>query len=260
MARTLLERRYWERVKAYHERLTEGAISSWRTGTNVDFIDYWTDIPATIPEKMVFSELVRRQINFKFSWYIGDIYYTDEYERFRPDFILMDYKIIIEVYGVYWHTRPGSYLSDMTRAAKLTMLGYSIYTITDTEILTLGAAEVLSRIPEIATATIHGNTHMIGQRPFDPTAALRARMTRWPRVGVTKHRSPRGSIEPIESYEAQGGPVSPVPAEADPIAVLRGFTIKDWYDGDWPPKPVRYIDPWDKIPWWENPYLVGQPW
>lgn len=278
MPRTVFERRYWERISDRIKRYSAGVMTSWRIGGQVDFIDYWTEVPATKPEKMIFSELVRRQINFKFSWYVGDVPYTQEYERYRPDFILMDYNIIIEVYGLYWHTRPGSEEHDWTRAMKLTMLGYKIYTLTDIEIITNGAAIALNKIPEIATATIHGNTHLVGQRPFDPTASLRARARRWPKVGTTRRRSRRDAIEPISSYEAPGKAPRPVPKEVEPLAEIWGLELKDWFEGELPPRywwrgrrtarrgrrrpawqPWRksWKDPKGSDEWWKDPELIG---
>ena len=67
---------------------------------------------------------------------MGDIALTPGYkERFRPDFRLPDYNIIIEVAGVYWHTRPGSYERDAMKAFLLEATGWRTYVLTDFEIL-----------------------------------------------------------------------------------------------------------------------------
>jgi hypothetical protein len=64
MPRLLLERRYWQRVREHQRLLGLGVKTAWRTATSPPFIDYWPGIPGTIPEKMVFNELVKREINF----------------------------------------------------------------------------------------------------------------------------------------------------------------------------------------------------
>ena len=253
MARPLLERRYWQRIKEYQNRLQPGVASSYRIGGHPGFIDYWTDIPATIPEKMVFAELVRRQINFKFSWFLGDVPGTEKRERYRPDFILMDYRVIIEVFGLYWHTRPGMAEYDTVRAMKLTTMGYKVYAVTDYDLIGLGAAAVMDRIPEVASAAIQGNTHMIGKRPFDPTASIRARMRKWPRVSAVRYRMTRmGVIPPVSSYDAPGAPIPAEDRELGPLADIEGLTLQDWYD---PPKRRRRR----RLPRWPDPYQPPAP-
>jgi hypothetical protein len=138
-------------------------------------------MPATIPEKMVFAELVRRQLTFYFSWYFGDLRITpDVKERYRPDFFLPDYGIIIEVYGTYWHTRPGQYEHDITRAFFLTASGYKVYILTDLQVIK-SPTEAVDTIPELRSPLIRGNQRIIGDRPFNPTASIVARLRKWPR-------------------------------------------------------------------------------
>ena len=192
MPRFLLRRRYFQRFKERLSRLAPGTRRrQWLRLQPTDFIDYWPDIPATLPEKLVFAELARRQINFYFSWYFGDMRITPDYrERYRPDFYLPDYNIIIEVFGTYWHTREGMYEHDLVKAITYTASGYKFIVLTDQEVIH-NVREAVESIPEIATAAIHGNMHIIGNRPFDPKAAIRARMQRWPRRDITKHPSQR---------------------------------------------------------------------
>jgi hypothetical protein len=191
------------------------------------FIDYWIDMPATIPEKMVFSALVRRELNFYFSWYLGDIPFTPEGERYRPDFILPDYHIIIEVFGTYWHTRPGMYEHDAVKAGLLLALGWKTYVLTDYQIL-IGVDAALMTIPELAYGNIHGNLHAVGDRPINPSAALRSRSRKWPKVEASRwHRRFRraGVAKKWRGNE----PIKKVPMPTGPM-----FTGSDTLDApDW---------------------------
>ena len=110
----LLRRRYWERQRERRERSAKGVRYQYRITPPPDIIDYWGHIPATKPEKFIFAELIRRGVSFAFSYVFGDMPFTaDKEERYRPDFLLMDYRIIIEVAGIYWHTRPGMFEYDV---------------------------------------------------------------------------------------------------------------------------------------------------
>jgi very-short-patch-repair endonuclease len=231
MPRFLLNRRYWERRADYRAHLGAGVASSFRIGGVVPFIDYWLGIPATLPEKMVFAELIRRQINFKFTVYLGDLKVTPGiYERYRPDFVLIDFNLIIEVAGVYWHSRPGSYEHDAVRAALLEAEGYKVYVVTDTQLLNEGAAATLAKIPEIAGATIHGNTVIVGDRPVDPRAAVRARLRRWPRVNQTHWMDRvRGQPGVAQAWKgAKGPPALRKPVE--PVFTTLDQDLKNWSD------------------------------
>ena len=210
MPRRLLQRRYWERLEERRARLARGISQRWRVGGRPDFIDYWPDIPATIPEKMVLAELIRRQVTFYFAWYFGDLRITpDVRERYRPDFYLPDYGIIIEVYGTYWHTRPGQYEHDIVRAFFLTASGYQVYILTDQEVLKNVRAAV-DTIPALRAPAIRGNQMIIGDRPMDPTAAITARLRKWPRkFSVSYMGRPRKGIE--ASWKGGTRPLRPKP-------------------------------------------------
>ena len=211
MSRLLLYRRYWDRVKERREKLRGATATAWNASTFPFFIDYWMNIPATIPEKLVFAELVQREVGFYFSWYIGDIPFTWVHERYRPDFILPDYRIIIEVYGVYWHTRPGMFEYDANRAGLLTAMGYKFYSLTDYEILR-NVSDAVDTIPELRDPTIHSNMQMVGDRPIQPTAALRARMRRWPRQFAARYKKVLGSkapVYPVRQVAMKGVPRTP---------------------------------------------------
>jgi len=54
-ANVLLQRRYWARVKNAQKLMRTGVKRAWGLQMRPFFIDYWIDMPATIPEKMVFA-------------------------------------------------------------------------------------------------------------------------------------------------------------------------------------------------------------
>jgi very-short-patch-repair endonuclease len=184
--RELLYRRYWARV-AENRRVTRSrpgvdlSISIWGADPTRSFIDYMWRVPGTLPEKMLYQVLTNRGFNFYYAYYFGDLPFTSKYEQYRPDFLLPEYNIIIEIQGIYWHSRPGSYESDYQRALFLTAAGYKVYTITDQEIARDPYA-ALAQIPELSgppTAIGRGHT---GFRPADPTASLRAQRQKWPKT------------------------------------------------------------------------------
>jgi G:T-mismatch repair DNA endonuclease (very short patch repair protein) len=100
------------------------------------FVDPFPDIPGTLPEKILYAALVKRNIPFEFQESvrarIPEIKLDNTY---RPDFILPDAKIIIEVQGAYWHSMPGRIDSDSFRAAVLQYLGYKVLFWWDYDIL-----------------------------------------------------------------------------------------------------------------------------
>lgn len=183
--RELLHRRYWLRIQERHNRLRVGTLESRFISPPPDLLDYWPEVPATIPEKTLFLALAQAEINFYFSYYVGDFPFSElEEESYRPDFILPDYRVIIEVQGVYWHTRPGMWEHDFVKWQFYTMAGYKMYFITDTDILQdVGA--VLESIPEVHSGAVHGNFIGIGDRPFIPNAAILSRMQKYPKVTRT---------------------------------------------------------------------------
>jgi hypothetical protein len=210
MPRQLLERRYFERWNERRTRLATGAIASWGYRRPPRFIDYWPEVPATIPEKLVFAELVRRQVNFQFSYYLGDLPITpDKRERIRPDFLLPDYNIIIEVFGVYWHSRPGSYEHDLLRAFYLWASGFKVYILLDDAVIA-NPIEAVDSIPELRAPAIHGSLHLINERPFNPKAAIAARLRKYPRVFAPSYVGPK-DMGRVATWTAGVGPLRPKP-------------------------------------------------
>lgn len=214
--RELLVRRFFTRIAEERRRRGPGVEKSWHIDVPPGFIDYWTEVPATYPEKLVFAELIRRKINFYFSYYMGDLPITPDYqERIRPDFFLPDYKMIIEVYGVYWHSREGSFQNDAYRAMLLIASGFNYHILNDYQVIT-NVKEAIDSIPELRTPQIQGGMHIIGERPFNPNAAVKARMSKYPKVGGVRWRTAHKSVTTTK-WQSAGRFVAQPIAELYPV-------------------------------------------
>lgn len=117
--RALEERRYTD--YDYINRQSKRKEITWQSIT--------PDIPGSIPEKMVYDYLVKLGINFEFQYALEDApgTYMNE-NRWIPDFMLPDYDVIIEVFGIYWHSMPETQEGDMLKAMYLLNQGYTRYT------------------------------------------------------------------------------------------------------------------------------------
>ena len=94
------------------------------------WIDPYPEIPGTKPEKMVYAELMRRGIPFHFQeWFhiVSDIYIIEGDSWYKPDFIIPELKMIIEVQGAYWHTKPDQIEKDSYKYALYEqVMGYKV--------------------------------------------------------------------------------------------------------------------------------------
>jgi hypothetical protein len=186
MPSELLYRRYFDRIRERAAALKPGVLSVYSLkglDPSRSFIDYGIRVPGTLPEKMVYNVLEKKNVGFYFGYYFGDIPFTSDEEHYRPDFILPDYNIIIEVVGVYWHSREGSFSRDYQRALWLIAAGWNLVTVLDEDILRNAYAAIENAIPSLIHPPTEGNKH-IGFRPFDPTASLRAQRQKYPKSFV----------------------------------------------------------------------------
>lgn len=190
--------RFWQRQTAALQRLAPGVLSAQKARADRPlWIDYFPWAVGTIAEKMIFAELARRQVTFFFGAYWGDMPFTeDKYEHYRPDFILPEYRIVIEVYGAYWHTMEESRRRDAKKATLYEASGYHYYQLWDYEIFA-SPEEALNRIPELVHPTLRTGRIYVSDRPFDPSASLRAQRRRGPRVVRLRVKRRRGAIPPI---------------------------------------------------------------
>lgn len=195
MATFELTRRYWQRTRERNNRLRDfGAISSFRAPLRTNkFIDYYAYVPGTLPEKIIFNILAHAGISFYFAPFMGDVPFTkDVVEHFRPDFVLPDYRIIIEIQGQYWHSREGSFDRDYQRAMWFTAMGFKVLTVYDQDVLN-NPWKALSDLGILYEKdNPGGGAIFIEGRPQDPTAALRAIQQKWPRKNVI-HQKRTGS-------------------------------------------------------------------
>lgn len=221
MPRILLERRYWERYETYKRQ----GGRKWYGNTRPPYLDYFPHIDGTRPEKIIFNELARRRINFYFSVYFGDIpFTTDSSERYRPDFLLPDYNIIIDIQGVYWHTRPGKYESDYFRAALLEGAGWKIYLLTDLEIVD-NPLGVLDQIPELRSPHTHGDQRILGdaRNGFNPVAPIVSRIKERPKIIHTRWRKNRNRVKSKVMWQLAKRPG--YETEYDPLFRTEDFDI-----------------------------------
>lgn len=99
------------------------------------YVDPFPWIQGTVPEKMVYAELSRRGIKFAFQnevrFRLGDAFN----KLYRPDIILPQQKIIIEVQGAYWHSMDDRIESDAFKFAVYQTLGWKVLAWWDYDIL-----------------------------------------------------------------------------------------------------------------------------
>lgn len=222
--RKALYQRYWARRKEARRRLRAGVLASfYPRPESPPWSDYFPIALGTVAEKMVFAALAAKGVTFFFSPYWGDIPFTeDKYERYRPDFVLPEYRIIIEVFGYYWHAIPGAAKKDATRAAMYTASGYTYYELWDYEIFE-NPFRCLDKIPELVNPAIRTGRVYLSERPFDPTASLRAQRRRYPKVVRAKiwgtFRSDRGVAIPLRAPRRV--------LEKKPTEIFGGLTPED---------------------------------
>jgi very-short-patch-repair endonuclease len=99
------------------------------------WVDPFPAVHGTRPEKMVYEQLVRRGIRF---YFLNDFTYSipeiDFLKEYQTDFRLPDQKIIIEVQGAYWHSKPKAIESDAFKLAVYQSAGWRVLTWWDFDI------------------------------------------------------------------------------------------------------------------------------
>lgn len=136
------------------------------------WVDPFPNIMGTRPEKMVFAELVRRQIPFQYqNWFYVDLIGLVGNRWYRPDFIIPNYKIIIEVQGAYWHSQPKAIESDAYKYTLYELMGWKVLTWWDYEIEDdLGA--LFAKTPELNSYKYKG-TYTLYKKQYDDSAGIR---------------------------------------------------------------------------------------
>lgn len=113
----------------YHPHLkTKDKLSKskhYRVRGYKSWIDPFPTVQGTLPEKIVYAALSYRGIPFWFQdevrFAIPQINFSKDY---RPDFVLPTLKIIIEVQGAYFHSKPNVIDSDAFKFAIYQQTGW----------------------------------------------------------------------------------------------------------------------------------------
>lgn len=119
--------------------LSKAQIARRKRGYAVYGYKEWLDpfpfIHGTRPEKMVYAALSARRVRF---YFLNDIMTSvpelNIFKEYQADFILPDYKIIIEVQGAYWHSKPATQEADAFKFAMYQTMGYHVIAWWDYEI------------------------------------------------------------------------------------------------------------------------------
>ena len=112
------------------------------------YAPHWHDpypwIPGTVPEKMVFAELMGRRIEFVFQALgfppKGTPGFTGTHlavnlGAIRPDTLIPSIKAAVEIQGTYFHTVPEQEKHDQQKAMEYHAWGWHVYWIWDLDIL-----------------------------------------------------------------------------------------------------------------------------
>lgn len=81
--------------------------------------------PSSLETRMMHA-LDRAGISYQFQFVVGG--------KFACDFAMIDYSLIVEVDGVYWHSRPEAQRRDYSKTTYLTKCGYTVLRFTDVQL------------------------------------------------------------------------------------------------------------------------------
>lgn len=137
------------------------------------WIDPFPFVHGTLPEKMVYAELSRRGIPFLF---LNDVKLSfpeiDLVKEYQADFVIPHLKIIIEVQGAYWHSKPKTVEADAVKMAYYELAGYRVLAWWDFDIITR-LQDLFSNSPELTAAT-KNPTH--GTKSYELPAVRRTKI------------------------------------------------------------------------------------
>ncbi len=100
------------------------------------WVDPYPEVHGTLPEKMVYAELSRLGIPFLF---LNDLRFKipeikfDKY--YQADFVIPSIKLIIEVQGAFWHSKPKTIEGDAFKFAVYETLGWKVLAWWDYDII-----------------------------------------------------------------------------------------------------------------------------
>lgn len=100
------------------------------------FVDNFPLVHGTLPEKIVYNALSRFGIPFYFLNDVDISLPQIEFQKYyQADFVIPSLKLIIEVQGAYWHSKPKTIESDALKFAYYELSGYTVYDWWDYQIL-----------------------------------------------------------------------------------------------------------------------------
>lgn len=96
-----------------------------------NWIDPYPHIPGTEPEKRIFEQLVIFRRFFIFQGQVPEltrgVFVTMAIPRYKPDFIIPEYKVIIDPFSPFHHSLDAAIERDREKIALYTALGYTYY-------------------------------------------------------------------------------------------------------------------------------------
>lgn len=151
------------RILAYRQRKTQeraelkNSIKGYKR-----WIDPFPNVHGTLPEKIVYAELSRRGIPFLFlndiNFNIPEIQFNKDYQA---DFVIPSLRLIIEVQGAFWHSKPATVEADAFKFAIYETTGWKVLAWWDYEII--GNVNALFNATPELYAVSHGNTTGLSQ-------------------------------------------------------------------------------------------------
>lgn len=131
-------------------------------------VPWWVDpfwfIMGSEPEKRVLAELVRRGIYFQHIKQGNNLGGAVD-PTWEADFLFPQFRIWLEVNGVYFHTKTGQIESDALRYAKIAAQGWRVLVWWDYDILSR-LQDLMDAVPEFHTVVA------ADQHPKETTANL----------------------------------------------------------------------------------------
>lgn len=96
------------------------------------WVDPFPQIPGTEPEKRVFAALVQRGIYFVYQGQVpefekGSPMYFLAPPNYKPDFVLPEYRLIIDPFGAFHHSTEEAAKRDTGKIARYSAAGYAYY-------------------------------------------------------------------------------------------------------------------------------------
>jgi len=134
---------------------------SYKIKYSKEFVDPFPEIGGSVIEKMVYADLIRREIPFWFQYKLGDLDFTPWIEHRVPDFYIPSTKTILRVQGEYFHTQDAQITKDAWEKVYMEAMGYKVYDLWEWDV-ERGVDGLLDQIHEIKNPVEHGGPLGIG--------------------------------------------------------------------------------------------------